>query len=108
MSRPRDNAVNPFLYKVLAEAGYETAPGKVNIKAAANDFNIQYTGLNRSAAIGDSHRQLSFHLNAAASFGIPFDLWVKGLLGQLDESEEAELDRVFRKQAMVRNSSQAS
>lgn len=109
MARLRESLMNPFLYKVLANAGYAISDRDANVKAAAMEKGISYPGLNTTATItGDYHRQLSFHLEASKAFGIPFELWVKGLLNQLDDQEERELDRILRKQRILERTSKVS
>lgn len=36
-------------------------------------------------------------LQAAKALHVPFELWCKGLLNQLDDTEEAELERLLRR-----------
>ncbi len=100
MARPRESPCNPFLYEVLAAHGYAISDCDVNCKAAAMEKGISYPGLNSTALItGDYHRQLSFHLEAAKAFGVPFELWVRGLLGQLDEIEQGQVKRLLKRVA---------
>lgn len=105
MAGIRKKAINPFLYKVLVAYNYIEHDGRLNVKAAATDLDIPYNGLNGAANIDGSHFVLDFHMTAARAFNIPFELWVKGLLGKLDETETAELDRLCRKIAMSRKAS---
>jgi hypothetical protein len=109
MAGPRKSPMNPFLYKLLAADGYAVSDNNANLKAAADAAGISHAGLITTAEItGGSHRQLSFHLQAAQAFGVPFELWVKGLLDQLDDTEEAELARILRKKTLASKSKKAS
>lgn len=105
MAAIRKKPINPFLYSVLEAHGYVEFNGTVNMKAAARRFDIPYSIVWHAADITHSHHQLSSHLAAAKAFGIPFELWVKGLLGQLDTAEEAELARLMKKITLVKQAS---
>lgn len=67
------------------------------IKRAAVDLGIPYGGLIGAANIDGSHQFLEFHMQAAKALHVPFELWCKGLLNQLDDTEEAELERLLRR-----------
>lgn len=105
MAAIRKKPTNPFLYTVLEAHGYVEHDGRINMKAAAIDKDIPYSIVWHAADINGSHHQLSSHLAAAKAFEIPFELWVKGLLGQLDTSEKAELARLMKKIKLVKRAS---